>query len=316
VDTPIGRLLADGALDTSSLAITDSDPRVLLLAAPGAWFEEAALIGKYFPIFGRHLPGQLRESRPPRCSARTPPADDARPECRRQLRAGGGGDTQPVRRRTAVKKTQVGEVMTTAVVTAGHAMPCRDLAGLLYAKGIGGVPVTDHGRRMDDRVRADDRARHHSRGRRAASGYLPHRPPRWDRHPFRPAARPRASRRGDPRRNRGRGACLGVWRGSPGRRWPSATRRDDLGPGRAKIRPAGPGDRALQIESVTGVDYHLTRAAGDRYPDRGDLLVTAREGGRCRSRRGYSAPNFLISSNSASVSCRGTSSLATFAVCT
>ena len=31
---------------------------------------------------------------------------------------------------------------------------------------------------------------------------------------------------------------------------------------------------------------------------------------------GYSAPNFLISSNSASVSCRGTSSLATLALCT
>jgi CBS domain-containing protein len=41
-----------------------------------------------------------------------------------------------------VKRTLVSEIMTTPVVTAGEAMPCRQLAALLYAKGIGAVPVT------------------------------------------------------------------------------------------------------------------------------------------------------------------------------
>jgi len=40
-----------------------------------------------------------------------------------------------------VKRTLVAEVMTTPVVTAGEAMPFRDLAALLYAKDIGAVPV-------------------------------------------------------------------------------------------------------------------------------------------------------------------------------
>ena len=40
-----------------------------------------------------------------------------------------------------MKKTLVAEVMTTPVVTAGEAMPFRDLAALLYAKDIGAVPV-------------------------------------------------------------------------------------------------------------------------------------------------------------------------------
>jgi CBS domain-containing protein len=39
--------------------------------------------------------------------------------------------------------TQVREVMTTTVVTAGEAMPYRHLVGLLYARGIGAVPVVD-----------------------------------------------------------------------------------------------------------------------------------------------------------------------------
>lgn len=40
-----------------------------------------------------------------------------------------------------MKRTLVAEVMTTPVVTAGEAMPFRDLAALLYAKDIGAVPV-------------------------------------------------------------------------------------------------------------------------------------------------------------------------------
>jgi CBS domain-containing protein len=41
-----------------------------------------------------------------------------------------------------VKQTLVHEVMTTPVVTAGEGMPFRHLAALLYANGIGAVPVT------------------------------------------------------------------------------------------------------------------------------------------------------------------------------
>lgn len=47
-----------------------------------------------------------------------------------------------------MKKTLVREVMTTTVVTASEAMPYRHLAGLLYANGIGAVPVTDPERRV------------------------------------------------------------------------------------------------------------------------------------------------------------------------
>jgi len=44
-----------------------------------------------------------------------------------------------------VKKTLVAEVMTTTVVTTGEAMPYRQLVALLYARGIGAVPVTGPG---------------------------------------------------------------------------------------------------------------------------------------------------------------------------
>jgi CBS domain-containing protein len=42
-----------------------------------------------------------------------------------------------------MKRTLVGEVMTTPVVTAGETMPFRHLVALLYASGIGAVPVID-----------------------------------------------------------------------------------------------------------------------------------------------------------------------------
>ncbi len=61
VATPIGRVPAEGALDTGGLALSKSDMEVLLSVDPGAWREEAALIGEYFTIFGRRLPGQLWE---------------------------------------------------------------------------------------------------------------------------------------------------------------------------------------------------------------------------------------------------------------
>lgn len=47
-----------------------------------------------------------------------------------------------------MKRTLVEEVMTTPVVTAGVAMPLRHLMALLYASGIGAVPVTDPDRRV------------------------------------------------------------------------------------------------------------------------------------------------------------------------
>ena len=61
VDTPIGRLPANGALDTEGLAVSTGDLDVLLSVDPATWREEAALIGEYLATFGRHLPGQLRE---------------------------------------------------------------------------------------------------------------------------------------------------------------------------------------------------------------------------------------------------------------
>ena len=61
VATPIGRLPARGGLDTEGLAISESDLEMLLSVDPGAWREEAALIGEYLAVFGRHLPGQLWE---------------------------------------------------------------------------------------------------------------------------------------------------------------------------------------------------------------------------------------------------------------
>jgi CBS domain-containing protein len=47
-----------------------------------------------------------------------------------------------------VKRTLVREVMTTPVVTAEETMPLRHLIALLYASGIGAVPVTDPERRV------------------------------------------------------------------------------------------------------------------------------------------------------------------------
>lgn len=47
-----------------------------------------------------------------------------------------------------MKRTLVREVMTTPVVTAEETMPVRHLIALLYASGIGAVPVTDPERRV------------------------------------------------------------------------------------------------------------------------------------------------------------------------
>jgi len=47
-----------------------------------------------------------------------------------------------------MKRTLVNEVMTTPVVTAEETMPFRHLVALLYASGIGAVPVIDPERRV------------------------------------------------------------------------------------------------------------------------------------------------------------------------
>lgn len=47
-----------------------------------------------------------------------------------------------------MKQTMVREVMTTPVITAEETMPLRHLMALLYASGIGAVPVTDPERRV------------------------------------------------------------------------------------------------------------------------------------------------------------------------
>lgn len=90
-----------------------------------------------------------------------------------------------------MKKTLVRDVMTAAVVTAGEAMPYRDLAGLLYAHGIGAVPVTGPAGQVLGVVSGADLA--------AKPAGLPGSAAGRDRGQVRPAARLPASRLGDPR---------------------------------------------------------------------------------------------------------------------
>jgi phosphoenolpyruvate carboxykinase (GTP) len=58
-DTPIGRLPAPGALDTSGLDLTDAQLELLLTVDPAVWAEEAALIPPAYEKFGDHLPKAL-----------------------------------------------------------------------------------------------------------------------------------------------------------------------------------------------------------------------------------------------------------------
>jgi phosphoenolpyruvate carboxykinase (GTP) len=59
--TPIGNLPAAGALDTSGLAISESDLELLLSVDTDTWQDEAGLTRDYFATFGSHLPDQLWE---------------------------------------------------------------------------------------------------------------------------------------------------------------------------------------------------------------------------------------------------------------
>jgi phosphoenolpyruvate carboxykinase (GTP) len=57
--TPIGSLPAEGALDTSGLAVSDADLKVLLSVDTGTWQDEADHTREYFTTFGRYLPDAL-----------------------------------------------------------------------------------------------------------------------------------------------------------------------------------------------------------------------------------------------------------------
>ena len=138
VPTPIGSLPAAGALDTSGLAVSDDDLRLLLSVDPGTWQDEAGLIGEHLATFGRAAARAAVGG-----TRRLAGAPEGRPLTARPGRPGAGAGTRTVRRDATVKRTLVEEVMTAPVVTAEETMPVRHLMALLYASGIGAVPVTD-----------------------------------------------------------------------------------------------------------------------------------------------------------------------------
>ncbi len=61
VDTPIGKVPTEEALDTDGLSIDDSDLKVLLTVDTEGWKEELPMIKQHFATFGDKLPGGLKE---------------------------------------------------------------------------------------------------------------------------------------------------------------------------------------------------------------------------------------------------------------
>ncbi|MBI5403642.1 MAG: phosphoenolpyruvate carboxykinase (GTP) [Ignavibacteriae bacterium] len=59
IDTPIGRLPAEGALDTEGLNIKAEDLKKLFEVDKEAWVIEVAEMREYYKIFGTHLPKEL-----------------------------------------------------------------------------------------------------------------------------------------------------------------------------------------------------------------------------------------------------------------
>ncbi|MEU8265677.1 phosphoenolpyruvate carboxykinase (GTP) [Sphaerisporangium sp. NPDC049002] len=59
VETPIGLLPAEGALDTEGLDVSEADMATLMSVDPEVWKEEAALIPEHFETFGTHMPKGL-----------------------------------------------------------------------------------------------------------------------------------------------------------------------------------------------------------------------------------------------------------------
>ena len=61
VDTPIGKLPADGALDMNGLKLSDDAKQELLKVDEDGWMAELPLIHEHFAIFGAKLPKGLKE---------------------------------------------------------------------------------------------------------------------------------------------------------------------------------------------------------------------------------------------------------------
>ena len=59
VDTPIGRLPAEGSLDISGLDLSAEDLKLLLSVDVDVWTQEAELSGEGYARYGDHLPGEL-----------------------------------------------------------------------------------------------------------------------------------------------------------------------------------------------------------------------------------------------------------------
>ena len=59
VDTPIGRLPAEGALDLAGIDVPAAAVRQLLDVDPAGWLAELDLIREHFARFGDHLPAEL-----------------------------------------------------------------------------------------------------------------------------------------------------------------------------------------------------------------------------------------------------------------
>jgi phosphoenolpyruvate carboxykinase (GTP) len=61
VETPIGRVPAEGSLDTEGLAMEAGELSALLEVDPEEWKAELPLIQQHFDTFGDRLPGRLRD---------------------------------------------------------------------------------------------------------------------------------------------------------------------------------------------------------------------------------------------------------------
>ena len=59
VDTPIGRLPAEGAIDIEGMNMKPEDLKKLFTVDKDAWFNEVAEMREYYKIFGSRLPKEL-----------------------------------------------------------------------------------------------------------------------------------------------------------------------------------------------------------------------------------------------------------------
>jgi phosphoenolpyruvate carboxykinase (GTP) len=61
VDTPIGRVPAPGAVDTTGLKVSDTDMTELLSVDAEEWRRELPLISEHYERFGDRVPPALRD---------------------------------------------------------------------------------------------------------------------------------------------------------------------------------------------------------------------------------------------------------------